>query len=226
MRRIRVQRLSVSRFRTFTSFLLKHLRDDDFIASRLATRGWDAEATATLQETYDDFVVHVRRFETLRQKRENVSEQFRTERDAFHRERFRTHVQLVDWALENDTAARSRLKLDEGLASPRTPFAEWISLASDFYRRLGEEDALQAALASVHLTPEEIRDGADTVERLRRLSQKRGHLFADRQQARRDRDAKRRLVEQALMRLQSLAVPVFRTTSPEHLELFGFTVPS
>lgn len=226
MRRLRTRRLSIPRYRTFVSGLLQTLHDDGFVTSRLATRGWDAEATACFQETYDAFADLAHRFEVLRDTRLAVSQRFRSELNTFRRTRFMDHVDLTRLALDDDPEARELLGVDDGLSNLDPPYRQWQVRAGDFYQFLLERDDLRDALATVHLTPDEIAAGADTVAHLRSLYVQRRNLYADRQQTRRDRDAQRKVVEAHLRRLQSIALPVFRTTSPEHLELFGFTAPS
>jgi len=224
MRRVRVQRLSVTRFRTLTSRILLTLRDDDDAAGRLAERGWDAAATTAFQDAYDVFDEHVKRFRALRGERSAVSKQLQTETETFRRGRFRSHVQLTEWAVEETPGVSLPAALRDGVNVLRTPFPTWVTRASDFYHEL-KQSHLQAALAKVHFTPDEVQAGADTVDHLVSLYFRRNALSAERQQARRDRDVQRRVVEAQLQRLQSLAVPVFQTT-PDHLEIFGFTVPS
>ena len=75
------------------------------------------------------------------------------------------------------------------------------------------------------MTVEELQVGADEVARLEGLYDRREAFNSERQQFRRERDAKREILETELRRFQKFARVIFAET-PDRLERLGFTVPS
>lgn len=215
------QDLSNNDLRTEGQTILDILVENDTIADRLAQRGWTADRIEGLQELFDVYVSSAQRFVTLEGQREATSKRFESELDAFRRGAFNDHVGLVDAALLDAPDARAALGIDDGLSNLRTPFREWQPRAADFYSRLRSDANLLGALSSVHLSADELEDGADEVTHLFSLHRTRRELDAERQQARRDRDAHRLTVEVEFRQMQKVAKIVLRDR-PDLLEKLGF----
>ena len=98
-------------------------------------------------------------------------------------------------------------------------------MAKDFYNQIPTDTTLQDAFAEYNVTVEELQNGAAEVARLKGLYDRREALNSERQQLRRDRDAKREILETELRRFQKFARVIFAET-PERLERLGFTVLS
>jgi hypothetical protein len=217
--------MSVDELRTHAGQILNSARASDTILARLADRGYDDTKLTALQGHLDAFTDAARRFDALRADREAASQTFTDTLDAFRRGRFREHVGIADSAFTGDAGARSALNLDDGLDNLSVGYATWRSQAVDFYTEILSDDDLSTAVAAFNLTPDELQDGLQEIEAIDALRQAREAYDSERQQARRDRDALRDVLETELRQFQKLSQVVLRET-PEMLERLGYVVPS
>jgi hypothetical protein len=225
MRVINLTTMSVNLLQKHVRQIIAGARGSERISGRLAERGYDAEAFDALQAQLDAFAESAAVFQRLDGEKEQAAQDFTEAVDAFRRGPFRTHVGLAQAAFTGEDGPRRLLGLDDGVGNLDTRYNEWHGKAVTFYDELQTNAGLQDALARVHFTAEELQSGADEVARIEGLQQRRNTLDADRQQARRDRDAVRDELETEVRRLQKLAQVVLRDT-PDELEKLGFTVPT
>jgi hypothetical protein len=220
-----ISNISVQQLRTHVETIIENARTSAHISARLAERGWGAEKMDALDGYLDAFAGAAKRFDDLRRAKDSASADFDHDADAFRRSTFATHVGLAKAAFATNANAQREIGLDDGVGSLDVAHATWYPNASDFYARILEREDLQAPLADLNLTVEELQAAATEVNRLQDLYERRGRLEADRQQARSDRDAHRAVLETELRRFQQVARVVF-ADEPQHLEQLGFVVPS
>ena len=225
MRMTNLPLLSVDELRTHAQSILNNARSSEVISAPLAERGWTDDRLDALQGAVDAFEDAARRFSEQQAEESAASTRLNEAVDAFRRGTFRQHVDFADAVFTEDVDARALLKLDDGLGTLRPSYDAWHPMAKDFYNQILTDTSLQDAFAEYNVTVEELQIGADEVARLEGLYDRREAFNSERQQFRRERDAKREILETELRRFQKFARVIFAET-PDRLERLGFTVLS
>jgi hypothetical protein len=225
MARVIFSRLSVEELLTEAKTILTNAEAPGIVPERLAEYGWSSERLSELRAVLSDFAAAANHYLDVKATESTATSTFNESVDAFRRGPFRSHVTLVGAVFTGDVAVRNQLQLDDGLTTLSTHYDNWQPRAARFYQSVLSDASMQEALAEYNVSPEDLQQGADELDRLEALHSRRTDLSGERQQARQDRDAKREVLETELRRFQSFAEVALQDT-PERLEGLGFTIPS
>jgi len=222
MRVINLNNLSISEFRRLVQQIITNAQVEDDVRAGLADFGVRDADFETGQALFDAFSETVLSYQELWGKEKSAIQKRDDAIEALRDGAFAKHLARANVAFKSDVRAQSQLHLTSLNASQPT-LSDWMADSQDFYGVLLKDDALFAQMATKGATRDELEEGAAAVAAIHVIDQEHVALVGLRQQARRDRDAKREDLTAWVRDLQGTARNVF-PDRPDLLELLGFVV--
>ena len=198
--------------------LTNALADADLLAA-LTPRGYDQATLEAAQADFDAFEARIYEREDLAGQQVAATQAFNEAWTAFKQAGgpYSTHRALANLVFRSETGTRRRLGLTQ---SPPSAFGRWVQHARLFYTTALGDAVLLARLATRGLTQPDLEAALAEIDRLVALDQAQEDLKGRAQQATRDRNAQRTVVQDWLRTFDGFA-GIALVGRPDWLERLG-----